>query len=264
MPELPDVNFYSKELSSQALNQTIEQVHVDSESLLADISAQALGRALKHHHFTSSARYGKWLFLSLDNSKYLVMHFGMTGKLVYYEKSQSVPKHTRMTISFDSGYNLSYVSRRQLGRVLLADSKEGFIQRKELGPDALTISEAQFLQLAAEHRGGVKAWLMNQQILAGIGNVYSDEILFQARLHPNCGLANLDKSQLRKLYKAVHSVLTTAVKHDADRKKMPASYLISQRKSGGQCPGCGSRVEKIKAAGRGTWCCPKCQSEEAC
>ncbi len=264
MPELPDLELYSKEFNSQGLNQTIKQVQVDSESLLADISAQGLGRALKSHRFVSSERYGKWLFLLLDNEKYLAMHFGMTGKLVYYENSKAAPGFTRLTILFDNNHNLAYVSRRQLGRVHLADSRESFIQSKELGPDALTMSEKQFLQLATEHRGGVKAWLMNQHILAGIGNVYSDEILFQARLHPNCPLSNLDQTQLRKLYKAIHSVLTTAIKHNGDRKNLPASYLTPQRKSGGQCPGCGDRVEKMKAAGREAWYCPKCQSEDAC
>ena len=264
MPELPDVEHYRKEFDAHALNQPIEQVQVESESLLSGISAERLGQALKHRRFQYGERYGKWLLIRLDNEKFLVMHFGMTGKLTYFDGSQSTPRYTRLTFCFDNGNSLAYVSPRKLGRVQMADSRDSFIESKQLGADALAVSETQFLQMAAGQRAGVKAWLMNQQVLAGIGNVYSDEILFQTRLHPNCSLAALDKTRLRKLYKAMHSVLTTAVKRDADPKNMPSSYLLPQRKNNGHCPGCGSTVEKVKAGGRGAWYCPKCQSEDTC
>lgn len=264
MPELPDVEYYHKEFDAHALNQRIKTVQVESESLLSGISVKELERALKDRHFQTGERYGKWLLIVLDDRKLLAMHFGMTGKLVYFDNNQSTPRYTRLVIHFNSGDNLAYVSPRKLGRIQLADSRDSFITGKQLGPDALAVSEAQFLQMAAGHQSGVKAWLMNQQVLAGIGNVYSDEILFQARLHPNCSLAALDKPRLRKLYKVMHSVLTTAVKHDADPNKMPSSYLLPQQKSNGHCPECGSTVQKIKSAGRGAWYCPKCQSEDAC
>lgn len=264
MPELPDVEYYRKEFDAQALNKSIERVQVESDSLLSGISADELSRALKHRRFQCGERYGKWLLILLDNEKFLVMHFGMTGKLTYFDGSQSTPRYTRLIIHFDNGNSFAYVSPRKLGRIQMAYSKDSFIESKQLGPDALAVSEAQFLQMAGGQRAGVKAWLMNQQVLAGIGNVYSDEILFQARLHPNCSLAALDKTRLRKLYKAMHSVLTTAVKRDADPNNMPSSYLLPQRKNNGHCPECGSTVEKIKAAGRGAWYCPKCQRQDAC
>lgn len=264
MPELPDVEHYRKEFDAQALNQPLKQIQVESESLLSGITVDELSQALNHRRFESSERYGKWLLILLDSKKLLVMHFGMTGKLVCFDSSQSAPRYTRLIIHFDSGNSLAYVSPRKLGRIQIADSRETFIESKQLGPDALSVSEARFLQMAAGQRAGVKAWLMNQHVLAGVGNVYSDEILFQARLHPNCSLTALDQAGLRKLYKAMHSVLTTAVKRDADPNNMPSSFLLPQRKNNGHCPECGSTVEKIHAAGRGAWYCPRCQSKDAC
>lgn len=264
MPELPDVEHYRKNFDAQVLNQSIKQIQVESEPLLSGMTADELNQVLKHRCFQSSERHGKWLLLFLDNKKLLVMHFGMTGKLVCFNSSQSTPRYTRLTFHFDNGHSLAYVSPRKLGRIQLSDSRDSFIESKQLGPDALAVSEAQFLEMAAGQRAGVKAWLMNQQVLAGIGNVYSDEILFQARLHPNCSLAALDQPLLRKLYKTMHSVLTTAVSRDADPNNMPSSFLLPQRKNNGHCPKCGSTVEKISVAGRGAWYCPRCQSKDAC
>ncbi len=153
-------------------------------SLLHGTSPQALGRALKRRQFVSTRRHGKYLFLAVDQEAWLVLHFGMTGELEYFGKHDGEPRYTQFLIDFDNGFRLAYIAPRKLGRIELTDSPENFVAGNDLGVDALDVTAKQFLTLAKTSRGGVKAWLMNQGTMAGIGNIYSDEILFQAGVHP--------------------------------------------------------------------------------
>jgi formamidopyrimidine-DNA glycosylase len=101
--------------------------------------------------------------------------------------------------------------------------------------------------------------LMNQELMAGIGNIYSDEIMFQAGLHPKAAADKLDEDGLHKLFDAMRYVLNTAIKTEADPSKMPGDFLLPYRNKGGHCPKCGGNVLHVSACGRTAWYCPKCQ-----
>lgn len=260
MPELPDVEVYRQYLQAKALHQPIEEVHVESPSILLETTAQGLGRALKHKSFHTINRHGKYLFLSIEDEKWLVIHFGMTGDIKYFHNVADTPNYTRLLINFENGYRLAYISPRKLGRIALTDSPQTWIEKRKLGPDALDLSEKQFIELTEQQRGGVKSWLMDQNNIAGIGNNYSDEILFQSGIHPKTSLSSLDTEALRKLYKTMRKVLIKAISIYADPERMPSDLLLPCREKGGHCPACDTPLKSVKAAGRTAWYCPYCQT----
>jgi formamidopyrimidine-DNA glycosylase len=259
MPELPDVEVYRRYFNGTSLHQRIDHVHVESPTILSGLSPQALGRALSHRSFESTERHGKYLLIAMDNQEWLVMHFGMSGELKYFQHKQDIPEYTQVLISFDNGHHLAYVSPRKLGRIALTDSPQALMAKHELGPDALDLSEQQFMELAAQRRGGVKAWLTDQQAMAGIGNIYSDEILFQAGIHPSQPVNKLEDTDLKQLFKAMRLVLEAAIQAHADPDQLPDNFLLPYRQKGGSCPKCHKPLESIKSGGRTTWFCPHCQ-----
>jgi len=259
MPEAPDVELHRKYLDATALHLRIEHTHVDSPALLSGTTPQGLGRALKGRSFQSTCRHGKYLFAAVEHGGWLVLHFGMTGRLEYFQDRQDTPDYTRCLFAFANGFHLAYVAPRKLGRIALTDSPQSFIRDRNLGPDVLDLSVAAFLRLASQRRGSIKSWLMNQEIMAGIGNIYSDEILFQAGVHPRRAVGDLGEKELRNLHRSLRYVLKASIEAGADPSRMPACFLLPHRERRGHCPKCHAPLEKIQAAGRTAWYCRRCQ-----
>lgn len=261
MPELPDVDVYRQYLNSTALHQRIEEVSVAGPEILNGTSPQNLGRSVKGKAFGSSRRHGKYLFVDIEDGDWLLMHFGMTGYLKYYKHNDKIPDYTQALFSFENGYHLAYVAPRKLGRIAVVASPEEFLSKQKLGPDALALTEKEFIEMASGYNGSIKSMLMKQQLIAGIGNIYSDEILFQAKLHPTRAVNQLNETSLKQLYRAIQSVLQTAIKAHAEPDEMPSSFLLPHRAKGERCPRCNSQVEKFQVSGRTSWFCPRCQEE---
>ncbi len=186
MPELPDVELFKRYLDRTSLRQTIQRVQVNDARILGDLPVERFAAALAGNRLEASRRHGKHLLVRLARSGWLTLHFGMTGGLSYFENLADDPPYDRIRLDFEGGRHLAYTNRRMLGRVGLADDADRFIEAEELGPDALdpAFDEAAFAAALAGRRRDVKSVLMDQALLAGIGNIYADEILFQARLHP--------------------------------------------------------------------------------
>jgi formamidopyrimidine-DNA glycosylase len=261
MPELPDVETFRRYLDETSLHKRIVATDVSASRILGNVTVRALGRELKGRTLDSSRRHGKHLLAALDDGRWLAFHFGMTGSFKYFKNSGADPEHDRLRLSFANGYHLAYVCQRLLGEVDLVKDADKFVRRKGLGPDALRVDFELFRELMTGRRGMVKSTLMDQKLLAGIGNVYSDEILFQAGLHPRTPVASLDEDELRRLYDVMARVLQTAVAARADAEKMPDDYLITHRGPGGECPLCGEPLRKIKVSGRTAYFCPRHQAE---
>jgi formamidopyrimidine-DNA glycosylase len=259
MPELPDVEVFRRYLSSTSLHQKIESVEVKSDKILGGVSARQLQSALKGRTFESTRRHGKNLFVGLDGGGWLLMHFGMTGDLEYFEDLDQDPPHDRFLISFDNGYHLAFDDQRMFGKVDLIEDLEEFVRRKKLGPDLLELDPASFRERFEGRKGSVKAALMNQQLVAGVGNIYSDEILFQARLHPETRIEQLDDATLEKLFEETRRVLETAIERGAYPQELPDNFLLSHRREGEKCPRGNGEIRKLKAAGRIAYYCPACQ-----
>ncbi len=223
MPELPDVAIFTQYLNTTSLHHKIKSVEVRSRDVLAGLSPAELKKGLQGHNFESSCRHGKYLFAALDNDKWLVLHFGMTGFLKYFKNMEKDSPHDRLLISFTNGYHLAYDCQRKFGEIYLIEDLKEFIKEKNLGPDALDpdLDFTSFSEAIGKSGAAVKSTLMNQKIIAGIGNIYSDEILFQAGIHPKTKTGQVDKQSLQTLFKEINNVLSTAIEHRADPEKFP-------------------------------------------
>jgi formamidopyrimidine-DNA glycosylase len=267
MPELPDVELMSRRLQRTALRKPITGVAVRDARILAGVDAKAFAAALRGRRFERALRRGKHLLVTLDDGRWLTLHFGMTGDLVAFAADAEEPKFTRVCFDFADGNHLAYTSRRILGRVGLAEDAAAFIAAENLGSDALDLDRDAFDRILERRKGAVKGLLMDQAALAGIGNIYSDEILFQARLHPQTPVDRLAAKARTRLYRAMREVLETAIaveagsEHGAER--LPRGYLLPQRQKGGRCPACGGALDTVKVGGRTGYYCPHCQPTSA-
>jgi formamidopyrimidine-DNA glycosylase len=238
---------------------------VSDRRILEGISARQLSRHLVGRALDETARHGKYLFARAGDEGWLVLHFGMTGSLSYYARGQRAPEYARVTFDFANGNHLGYINKRMLGKVGFTPDLVAYVEAQGLGIDALSrhLSGRMFAQLMEGRTGPVKARLMDQSLLAGIGNEYSDEILFQARLHPKTDASDLTDDDIEKLYRVIRRVLRVTADKGGDIGQFPRGYFLPSREKGAPCPGCGGEVEKIVVVGRSGYFCPQCQRKRS-
>jgi len=263
MPELPDVENFNRYLNATSLHQRIANVDVRSAYLLKGLSARELERRLKRRRFKSTRRHGKHLFVRANSHLWLRLHFGMTGSLHYFKDEKQAPKHTRLLFVFANSHCLAFADQRKFGEVGLIEDVNEFLKKRALGSDALDISLPQFKEIFGKHRGAVKTILLNQKLVAGIGNIYADEILFRTRVHPGTQIAALSGKTVTKLFRATRYILKTAIEANADVALMPKSWLLPHRGKGGKCPPCGRELKSATIGGRTAWFCSHCQKHTA-
>jgi len=261
VPELPDVEVFRRHVAATSLHREVDRTSVSEPKILEGISGQELARRLKGERFEHTHRYGKYLLLELAGGGYLVLHFGMTGRPQYLHKGDAQPQHTRALFVFANGSSLAFVCQRMFGNVHIVESIDSLIAAKDLGPDALEIEQEEFSQRIAKKSTEIKSALMDQSVVAGIGNVYSDEILFQHKLDPRTRLEQLSQQDLGSLYSVAQRVLKTAIHHHAESSEMPRGYLLSQRNEM-TCPECDGKLEKVSVGGRNAIFCPRCQQKK--
>jgi formamidopyrimidine-DNA glycosylase len=182
----------------------------------------------------------------------------MTGFLSYY-KGDDDPEYSHLLLRFSGGYSLAYVNKRMLGRVGLIEDIPAYVEEENLGPDAMELSPGEFASIVEGGRGSVKSTLMNQKRICGLGNVYTDELLFAAGIHPKRNCSDLSDTDIDTLFESMHTVVDAAIDAKAQPEKMPRSFLLPRRTEGAECPRCGGRVNKITISGRSTYFCPSCQ-----
>jgi formamidopyrimidine-DNA glycosylase len=260
MPELPDVEVFKQYLDKTSLNQRIEKVQILAPEILRGITVEGLRKSLEGHVFDSSKRHGKYLFVNLDRGPSLVLHFGMTGFLAYYKDKSKKPLYERLAVCFSNGYHLGYNSPRKLGKVTLTDDIAGFVEQSKLGTDAQEIDLLSFKEILLHTKSSVKSALMNQHLIAGIGNIYSDEMLFQVGIHPQKKASRLNESTLIMLFRSMQEVLAVAIKYRADPQRFREDFLIPHRRGDRICPRCGNGIETAKVSGRTACFCPHCQN----
>jgi formamidopyrimidine-DNA glycosylase len=259
VPELPELEVFKRYVDSTSLHQNIETIEVKNRKVLGRASAGELKLGLEGRRFESTRRHGKHLFVELGGGRWLLLHFGMTGSLKYYKDADEEPALARVLISFGNGYHLAFDDQRLFGKVDLIEDPDGYIEENKLGPDPLNLDFPAFRERLGGRRGGIKATLMNQRIFAGIGNIYSDEILFQVRLHPKTSVARLNEGALHELHEQTGRVLRVAIERGTNPGGLPESFLLPHRRAGEDCPRGNAKIQKTKAAGRTAYYCPTCQ-----
>jgi formamidopyrimidine-DNA glycosylase len=260
VPELPDVEVFRRYLLATSRNRTVSRVQVFDETLLRGITKQRLARALTRHEIVGARRHGKHLFVAMAGAAWLVLHFGMTGHLEHGSAHEPVPEHTRMALLFIDGTRLCQVDMRRLGFATLTEDPDEYVAAVDLGPDALAVTERELRSRLESRRGTVKSALMDQSLVAGIGNIYADEILFQAQIDPQAPAAELGGASYRRLHRQMGRVLRMAADRDADPRRMPRTWLLPHREDGAPCPRRNGTIRKYRSAGRAGYYCPACQT----
>src|SRR5215472_9495972 len=263
MPELPDVETFKRYLDATSLHQPIKGVDVRSAYVLKGVSAKELARQLKGRSFESSCRHGKHLFVRTDRHPWLRLHFGMTGSLEHLKGQRQAPKDTRVLFCFANHSRLAFRDQRKFGEIGLLKDVDEFLRKRALGPDALDINLSQFKAIFQNHRVAVKTILLNQKFIAGVGNIYADEILFRARVYPATQASALKQKTITTLFRATRHILKKAINAQADTDRMPKSWLLLHRGKGGKCPRCGRLLKSSRIGGRTAWFCAYCQKGAA-
>lgn len=258
MPELPDVEYLRRYVHDTALEREIASTSLDDERLLRETSRQLVARRLKGARFTASARHGKHLFLELSSGGALMLHFGMTGTL-RYRPHATEPDFSQLVIRFSDGSALAYVNKRKLGQIAVVERIDEWVRQHDLGPDALSMGRDALAEVIRGGRGAIKSTLMNQSRIAGLGNVYTDEILFQCGIDPRRPCSDVSDEEITTLRRQIELVCITAIRCEASPERMPDSWLLPRRQEGAACPGCEGELRKVTVSGRATYLCPGCQ-----
>ena len=263
MPELPDVESFKKYFQRTSLKKKIIDVEGESKVLVRKIAFQDFKKKLVGESFKKAWRRGKFLIVEIKGiPEKLVIHFGMTGDLHYVKQDnekEGEDRFARLIFKFDNGYELRWLNMRKFGRVYLVRdlNKIGLI--KEMGAEPLKISKAQFLELLNKNKEkNIKAFLMDQREIAGIGNVYSDEILFRSRINPQKDVKSLDKIEKEKLFDKMKEVLKEAIQiRPPTGMLFGANWLLAHRRGDMRCPiDRNHRLKKETIAGRSAVYCP--------
>lgn len=264
MPELPDVEGFRRVLAEHGVGRRVERVHVADQQVLLDTTPQALGRALSGRRFAEPGRVGKWLLGRTDGAPTVLLHFGMTGQLLWRghdEEGQQLHRHDRVLFQLGDG-ELRYRDMRKLQGLRLAQDEAALKEvLADQGPDALSIGWEDFDQLVARSGRKLKAHLSDQSAIAGLGNLTVDEILWRARLFPNRKASSLDAEERKVLYSEMRRVLSDSV--PAGQVPPRESWLTGARDDapGAPCPRCGGELAKGRLGGRATVYCPHCQAD---
>jgi formamidopyrimidine-DNA glycosylase len=274
MPELPEVETVLRGLRARALGRRIAAVEVLHPAVIVG-SREEFAGSVKGRTIEAVARKGKVLALTLADQAagppcYLLLRLGMTGQFVVAPRAAPLQPHTHLRLVLDDGRKeLRYRDVRRFGRFRCCTAEELQAVFGDLGPDAREISEAQFLAALEGRRGPIKSWLLNQQFLSGVGNIYADEALFDARLHPLTPAGRLSRQAARRLHRAMKKVLDRAValqgtsfRDYIDIEGRPGSYRTRLRvyqRTGEPCRRCRTPIRRLVIAGRSSHFCPRCQ-----
>ena len=263
MPELPDVEGFRAVLAEHGTGRRIEHVEVIDAGVLRGVSAGDLELSLRGRRFGDPERHGKWLIARTDGPA-LLMHFGMTGGLRWTEVGEERHPHDRVVFMLDGG-ELRFRDMRKLQGITLAQ-QPGDIDRRlaGLGPDALSVGREDFARAlgkgdgSAAGRQAVKAALIDQSVVAGLGNLLADEILWRAKIHPRRPVRGLGPAERAGIHAQMRRVLHAAI--PAGQVPATAAWLTGNRNANdAHCPRCGAALARDRVAGRTTVWCPRCQ-----
>jgi len=255
MPELPEVEMYARYFARHALEQTITGIRVIDPRILGTRTLGPLvGRSLR-----SVRRHGKHLFADAGDGIWLRIHFGMTGDLAYFEDDP--PRFARVIFDFENGAHLAFEDMRLFGVVDLVHSPDDYVREHGLGPDPLDprFTLRDFRNLLHKRRGRIKALLLSQNAIAGIGNLYADEALYRASIDPRRTIDRMTDAEVKALFHAIRGVLREAIAFKARGGDYPGRYLVQHREEGDRCPRCGGTIRRTVVATRTTYYCAKHQ-----
>ncbi|TFG52980.1 MAG: bifunctional DNA-formamidopyrimidine glycosylase/DNA-(apurinic or apyrimidinic site) lyase [Candidatus Aminicenantes bacterium] len=271
MPELPEVETIARTLAPAVRGRVIAGVELLFRPLLRRGGRKGLD-GLKGRRVLGVRRRGKMLLIACESARTLVFHLKMTGQFLFAGATEPRDKHTRLVIRFEDGANeLRFRDVRKFGFLLCleGDPMAACAELACLGPEPLEVGLEEFAALLARKKGRIKGLLLDQTVIAGIGNIYADEMLFDAYIHPETPASSIRKDKVARLYDAMKRILALAIEANGstlqdyrDAEGREGSFQFSHKvydRAGEPCVRCGRPVRKTVVAGRGTHFCPNCQ-----
>jgi formamidopyrimidine-DNA glycosylase len=274
VPELPEVETIVRELRGKLVGRRIAAIRVGEKSLRRPWNAR-WSSGLVGKKIQGIARRGKWILLRLDNERYLVFHLGMTGQLTVVPGVRTLAPHTHVVMDLDrQRMQLRFRDIRRFGCVTAFANQVslcGFFQNIGLGPEPFDLDPSYWRDCLARTGRCLKAVLLDQRVLAGVGNIYADEALFEARLHPKRLGRKVSSEEAGRLRRAIVTVLNRAIhkrgssiRDYVDGSGREGEYQNEFRvygRAGGPCIRCRRPIRRIRLAGRSTYYCPSCQKQ---
>ena len=267
MPELPEVETIRNELLLWVAGHRITQVTILDAKLVSGISVEDFRRRLIRQMIDDIGRRGKYLIFHLASGQSLIMHLRMTGVLLLNLKKAD--RYARASFQFSNGVQLVFSDRRRLGVIRLVKDASDIVGK--LGPEPLSknFTPHVLAQTLSKHRIPIKAALIDQSLIAGIGNMYADEALFAAKIHPLKRANNLLPEQIETLYRSIREVLGSAisskgasvdtyVRPEGELGTAHFSFKVAHR-GGKTCSVCGTAIQRVLVRNRGSYFCPNCQ-----
>ncbi len=270
MPELPEVETIKNELLPHIVEHRVDGVTLFWEGIVKEPSVEEFHSRLIGQRLTGLTRRGKYLLFRLTSTKVLIIHLRMTGSLLVGQDSSEPPKYTRAIIHLDKDINIFFRDPRKFGVMRLVEDADSIVGK--LGPEPL---EAGFTPQVLAQRldkrtAPIKALLCDQPCIAGIGNMYADEALFAAGVHPLRRGGSLSSEEIERLHQTIQQVLWSAIgnkgasvdtylRPDGTPGTAHFQFQVAHRLGGKLCPVCGTTIERITVRNRGTYFCPKCQ-----
>jgi len=273
MPELPEVETIRIKLEPHLVGRTFAHVEISDARLVRPFEPMEVAAELEGERVSALERRGKYLIVRFESGRALLIHLRMTGSLRTAANGLLTDDaHRRAVVTLDDGSNVSYRDVRRFGtwQLLEPGELEPYLD-KRLGVEPLgrTFTARRLAERLAGRRAPIKAALLDQRTVAGLGNIYVDEALWRSEIHPRRLAGTLDDDELARLTRAVKAALKAAVARqgaslrdystpDGGRGRMQDRFRVYGRE-GQPCPRCGTPIDKIRTAGRGTWYCPTCQ-----
>jgi formamidopyrimidine-DNA glycosylase len=267
MPELPEVETIKNELSPYLIGRRFTDVIFYDAKLVRQASVEEFRRKLIGEKINSLERRGKYLIFHLSGSIVLIIHLKMSGALLL--NPEQTDRHARVIFQLDNGSQLIFTDRRRLGAIWVMENELPIIGK--LGPEPLTpeFTAELLAKRLQKHKAPIKAVLLDQAFIAGIGNMYADEALFAARIHPLREANSLSPKEIKNLQKAIVDVLRSAIdskgasvntykRPDGQFGTAHSNFSVAHR-GGKQCPTCGTTIQRLAIRNRGSYFCPKCQ-----
>jgi formamidopyrimidine-DNA glycosylase len=267
LPELPEVETIKNELSPHIIGRRFKDVTILDAKLVRQPSIEEFRKKLTGKKVINLERRGKYLILHLSDSVVLILHLKMSGALLL--NPEQANRHTRVIFHLDNGSQLIFTDRRRLGAIWLVENELTITGK--LGPEPLTpeLTAETLTRRLQKHKAPIKAVLLDQSFIAGIGNMYADEALFTARIHPLRKANSLSPQEIENLCKAIVYVLQSAIDNkgaSVDTYKLPdgelgtahSNFSVAHR-GGKPCLDCGTPIQRFAIRNRGSYFCPKCQ-----
>jgi formamidopyrimidine-DNA glycosylase len=273
MPELPEVETMVRDLAARVTHRTIVAVHAPFPGIVAYPDFHEFVQRVEGQEIVALSRRAKYAVLTLASDDLLIVHRGMTGSLLLRRPEDPMESHVRVLFQLDDGSELRFNDPRKFGKVYVisASGEERPFPWTHMGPEPLDEAfTSAILQEALRGRTGlIKPLLLNQRLVAGLGNIYVDEALHLARIHPERRANTLTRAEIKRLHAAISSVLHDAVEGRGTtfssymdiegRAGLYQNWLRVFGKQGSACPACGREIVKFVVGGRGTHICPRCQ-----